>query len=385
MRNYGNIATAIWQDLDFRGLTMNAQRTYMLIITQHNISSVGTLAVTLQRWARMARDASLDALSDGLAELDAARFIAIDWDEEELLVRTFVKWDGGHTNPKRMLSIRSAAKAVTSPILAPILAYELTSLGVDHGMSSPQVDSHSDADRMPIESPRVVVTTEVSPTTHNPQTSTHNPQPTTRNPQTSNTHSEADASAAAPASPPRSLDRHQSLRAGSQAAQEPRSTPPEGEDSGPPVPEGAQSRSARYTDDFETFWSHYPRKTAKIKTFSAWKVALRRASAEALISAATRMSKDPNLPDENFIPHPTTWLSQGRWDDPPYPPRDAPSRASPPRDEGAVRLQRAGTPPIPGGLTLQQERAWRTRWCELIKAGQSPDQATRIATAELAA
>ena len=42
----------------------------------------------------------------------------------------------------------------------------------------------------------------------------------------------------------RSLDRHQSHRAEAQAAQEPCSTPPEGEDSGPPVPEGAQGESA---------------------------------------------------------------------------------------------------------------------------------------------
>jgi hypothetical protein len=168
MRNYANIATAIWRDPDFIALSGNAQRTYMLLITQHDISSVGTLAITLRRWARMASDSTQEVLSDGLDELERKRFIAIDWEHEELLVRTFVKWDGGHTNPKRMLSIQSAAKAVTSPILGPILDAELTSLGVAHAMSYAQIDSHSDADPMAIESPRVVVTEVATVPTHNP-------------------------------------------------------------------------------------------------------------------------------------------------------------------------------------------------------------------------
>lgn len=169
MRNYGNIATAIWQDSDFLALSMNAQRTYLLLITQNNISSVGSLAITMRRWSRMAADSSEDALLDGLAELEASRFIAIDWDHEEILIRTFVKWDGGHTNPKRLLSIASAARAVASVHLGRILATELDALGVDHGLLFPEVDSHPDADGSPIESPRVVVAYAVGTTTHNPQ------------------------------------------------------------------------------------------------------------------------------------------------------------------------------------------------------------------------
>lgn len=179
-RNYGNIAVAIWRDPDFTALSVNAQRTYMLLITQHDISSVGTLAITLRRWSRMASDASQECLSDGLKELEAARFIVIDWEGEEILVRTFVKWDGGHTNPKRISSILSAAAAVTSPIIGPVMSTELDSLGLDHVKSYPQVDSHSIADRMPTDPPRVVVTTEVSPsqpTTRNPQSASHSPRP----------------------------------------------------------------------------------------------------------------------------------------------------------------------------------------------------------------
>lgn len=42
---------------------------------------------------------------------------------------------------------------------------------------------------------------------------------------------------------------------------------------------------------------------------------------------------------------------------------------------GAVRrerLTRAGTPPIPGGLTYADEKAWRQLWCSAVKDGD-PD------------
>jgi len=47
-------------------------------------------------------------------------------------------------------------------------------------------------------------------------------------------------------------------------------------------------------------------------------------------------------------------------------------------------LLAAGTPPIPGDLTRQQERVWRRRWCELVKAGESAEAAAIAASGEMA-
>lgn len=47
------------------------------------------------------------------------------------------------------------------------------------------------------------------------------------------------------------------------------------------------------------------------------------------------------------------------------------------------RLIAAGTPPIPGDLTQQQERIWRRRWCELVKSGESADDAAAVVSAEM--
>jgi hypothetical protein len=44
------------------------------------------------------------------------------------------------------------------------------------------------------------------------------------------------------------------------------------------------------------------------------------------------------------------------------------------------RLQRAGDPPMPGGLTWQQEKAWRQLWCAAVKDGETRDDAARTAS-----
>jgi len=161
-RNYGQIMSAIWNDPDFRALDCESQRAYLMLVTQAEITSAGTIAVTLKRWSGYAVDSTSDSLSDSLSRLESARFIAIDEDTEELVVRSFVKWDGGANNAKRQPSILAAANAVVSHHIRAVLAVELTKLGLAHSLSDKASDS-----------PRVVVT-EVD---HLPQPTTLEPQP----------------------------------------------------------------------------------------------------------------------------------------------------------------------------------------------------------------
>ena len=69
-------------------------------------------------------------------------------------------------------------------------------------------------------------------------------------------------------------------------------------------------------EDFSAFWQAYPRKTGKIAAKKAWNAALKRASAGA-IRDALDLQKEAGMLDKEhqFIPHPRTWLCQGRYDD----------------------------------------------------------------------
>ncbi|MFV2094844.1 hypothetical protein ACFHW1_05045 [Micromonospora sp. LOL_014] len=129
-RSYANIITAIWRDPEFRALTADAQRLYLLLATQPNISAVGMLPVTVGRWAAMAADTTPADIRAGLGRLVAARFIAVDDLSEELLIRSFVRHDNGYRNSKRVPVIRDAAGEIESRTLRQVLAVELVKLGL---------------------------------------------------------------------------------------------------------------------------------------------------------------------------------------------------------------------------------------------------------------
>lgn len=130
-RNYANIVTAIWRHPEFRALDAREQRIYLLLVTQPNISAAGVLPLTVGRWATCAADTTPEQIRAGLTILQNRRFIVFDTSTEELLVRSFVRWDGGHTNPKRRPVIGRDARDVESATLRRSLAAEFNRLGLD--------------------------------------------------------------------------------------------------------------------------------------------------------------------------------------------------------------------------------------------------------------
>jgi hypothetical protein len=70
-----------------------------------------------------------------------------------------------------------------------------------------------------------------------------------------------------------------------------------------------------YSEDFEVFWKAYPRRVGK---GSAWKSWQRVNGHGAAIMAALEWQTKSEfhlMKPEQYIPHPSTWLNQNRWDD----------------------------------------------------------------------
>lgn len=65
------------------------------------------------------------------------------------------------------------------------------------------------------------------------------------------------------------------------------------------------------------FWEAYPRKIGKKAAQRAWKRSKDKPDISIIIEAIERQkTSDQWLKDcGRFIPHPATWLHQGRWDD----------------------------------------------------------------------
>lgn len=72
------------------------------------------------------------------------------------------------------------------------------------------------------------------------------------------------------------------------------------------------------TDEFDTFWSAFPRKIAKGDARKAWNQTDKiRPSLEIILSAIASAKKTEqwNRDRGQFIPYPATWLRAERWDD----------------------------------------------------------------------
>jgi hypothetical protein len=69
-------------------------------------------------------------------------------------------------------------------------------------------------------------------------------------------------------------------------------------------------------DDFDLFWEAYPRKTAKGYARKIFAKALTKTTALTIMQAlAAQKLAGMFSPDAKFVPHPSTWLAQDRWDD----------------------------------------------------------------------
>ena len=88
-----------------------------------------------------------------------------------------------------------------------------------------------------------------------------------------------------------------------------------------------RSTALTYSDDFLTFWKVYPRRIGKLAASKSLTRALRRTTLSVILSSLALCVKGEwRNREPEFIPHPSTWLNQGRWEDEPEPEPSGPSK-----------------------------------------------------------
>lgn len=113
-RSYGAIKVSIWQDEDWRRLSKEAQRAYLVLISQPQMNNCGVLPFTPGRWARYAADENEAAFRVALGELEQARYVVTDEPAAELLIRTFIRHDAIEKQPNLVTAARREYEAVES-------------------------------------------------------------------------------------------------------------------------------------------------------------------------------------------------------------------------------------------------------------------------------
>lgn len=89
------------------------------------------------------------------------------------------------------------------------------------------------------------------------------------------------------------------------------------DDYSPPTPLKGEESGVQ-DKRFDEFWAIYPKKTGKQAAFKSWQRVKPTAELHSrIIAAVTAATKTEQWQRENgrYIPNPTTWLNQGRWDD----------------------------------------------------------------------
>lgn len=127
-RTHGRIMAAIWTDPDFLALEVGPQRLYMFLLSQPDLSHAGLVPMRTRRWAKKTKAMTVAGITADLGDLADAKFVVLDDDTQEVLVRTFVRNDGVYKQPKVMLRLREDAKQVESPRLRAAFRVELDKL-----------------------------------------------------------------------------------------------------------------------------------------------------------------------------------------------------------------------------------------------------------------
>lgn len=107
-RDYAKLLCSVWADLDWKDRTSEAQRLYLLVLSQPDVTYAGVVPYRPRRWATMSKDSSLTKVRRALSELEASGYLVVDDATEEVLIRSFIR----HDNPLKVPNVaRSMVKA----------------------------------------------------------------------------------------------------------------------------------------------------------------------------------------------------------------------------------------------------------------------------------
>jgi hypothetical protein len=269
---------------------------YFFPLSQEDVAQDGVLALRLRRWSGSASGLDEAVVVEELNELAAGRFVVIDRDTEELLIRSFIRRDGVYRQPNLLRAAKKHLVLVKSPAIRAALAAEMLRI---RSLDDVPQGSVADVDAMfaelfveSVEIPADMPTSKGSPK--------GSPNPSDM--PTSMPLGERGVVTAVTTDSPYLLD----------------PLPLAPVPSAPPLASLAVRQRSRADVEFDRFWAAYPRRVAKREARKAWDRAIQRADPDRIRIGAERYRDDPGR-DPAFTAHPATWLNGDRWNDEPTP------------------------------------------------------------------
>lgn len=264
-RDRANINTNIHTDQDWRDLTIAEQHLYWLLSTHPDLNYVGVVDWRTARLSAMAADATREGLQATAESLQQKRFVFIDEDTEEILVRSFMRHDGLLKQPKLSISMVNAYGSVASKYIREVVTFELQRLFAEF----PEWAAFRQEKVMALVKGKG---TDMAAFTHGVtpaftlNVAQADPLPTT----TATTTATEDKSSTRPAS---------------------------------------------QDAEFDQWYSAYPRKVDKGHARTAFKTARKKTSMESLMAGVQRFARESQGTEAKYLAYPSTWLNGERWED----------------------------------------------------------------------
>lgn len=99
-RKYAQILVSIWSNEDFKQLAPEYQHMYFVLSSQPRMNLCGVLDFIPSRIAQTSYELTIDDVTQRVKWLESKRYVVLDQDTGELLIRTFIRHDGLLKNPK---------------------------------------------------------------------------------------------------------------------------------------------------------------------------------------------------------------------------------------------------------------------------------------------
>lgn len=124
-RKYAQIQVSIWSDEDFKALDPLYQHMYFVLLSQPRMNLCGVIDFIPARIAQASYSLTVDEVEQRVKWLDSKRYIVVDNDTSELLIRSFIRNDGLLKMPNVATGMASDYGEVMSPRLRKAIEKEL--------------------------------------------------------------------------------------------------------------------------------------------------------------------------------------------------------------------------------------------------------------------
>lgn len=124
-RTHARLKVTVWSDPEFRGLPGPVQRMYFVLLSQRELSLAGVMPWMPTRLSALAVDSTIDTVEAEVRALAEKRYVYLDEDLEEVLVRTFIRHDGLLASPNMVKAMLGDRRAILSKRLLAVVDDEL--------------------------------------------------------------------------------------------------------------------------------------------------------------------------------------------------------------------------------------------------------------------